>query len=547
MQIAVVPKPSEIQTRPGVFAIASARVIYNTTSDDQRARLKWVAQYLADGLATGGATRGKSDKPVGTLSVPVLPEIQEGVQPTGSIRLALDEGAEALGEEGYYLEVDADKVTLTARCAAGVFYGVQTLFQLVVSAQNNGHARQIPCVSIRDQPRFPWRGFMLDSARHMQSVSEIKRIIDRLAHMKLNRLHWHIADDQGWRLEILKYPKLTSVGAWRGEGAKRYGGFYTQQQVREIVAYAADRYITVIPEIDMPGHSNAALYAYPELSCSGDPINVDPEGGLEAYTKQDGRLLFCAGRDNVLTFLKDVMTEVAELFDPPYIHLGGDERPTDIWSKCPRCKQRMQDLKLKDEDELEFWFANKISTFVHEQLKVGTIGWGDNLKKAGMPKGQVVQGWLEGQTKQAAEMGWQTINSFHEWVYLDYPATEAAMADKPDWMPLLPIEKVYGFEPIPEGLNASQEALILGGESPIWTEYVKTYDELIRQVMPRLLAFSETLWSPKQARDFDDFKLRADALSRGQAPPATPVVKVTKSLQFGANSLDKAGQIELNR
>jgi hexosaminidase len=527
MPLTIIPQPVEAKQRPGSFGLASARVIcLDTVGGD--ARFSWVGQYLADWLVSGGGDR-----------VPVLLDTQRGSVSTGSIRLIQDPDSRDLGDEGYQLSVDKDHISITARYAAGAFYGVQTLIQLATGGIKNGSTPCLPCVRIKDRPRFPWRGFMLDSARHMQSVSEVKRIIDRLAALKLNRFHWHIADDQGWRLEIRKHPRLTSVGAWRGEGSKRYGGFYTQRQVRDIVAYANDRCITVIPEIDMPGHCNAALHAFPELSCTGEPISADAEGGLNAYTRSDGRRLFCAGRDNVLAFLKDVLAEVAEVFDPPYIHLGGDERPSGIWSKCPRCIQRMQQLGLESEDELELWFASQIATFAHEQLKVRTIGWGDNLKKAGMPGGQIVQGWLEGQSAMAVGVGRQTINSFHEWVYLDYPWCEESRQGKPDWMPLLSVEKVYGFEPVPDGLSAGEADLVLGGEATVWTEYVETYEFLIRHVMPRLLAFSEVLWSPRDARNFNDFEVRAAQFTSSRQPTRKPEVQITKPLEFGKNILDK--------
>lgn len=529
MTLAVIPKPVETDLCPGDFGLASARMICLATAVDEP-RFHWIGQYLADWLVSVGVAR-----------VPIQPDVQNKLSPNGTIRLIHDPDNHELGDEGYKLCVEEDHVSITAHRSAGIFYGVQTLIQLAAGGNQNGRGSRVPCVRINDKPRFTWRGLMLDSARHMQSVSEIKQIIDRLAALKLNRFHWHIADDQGWRFEVRKYPRLTSVGAWRGEGANRYGGFYTQNQVRDIVAYANNRCITVIPEIDMPGHCNAALHAMPELSCSGEPINVDAAGGLEAYTRSDGRQLFCAGRDNAISFLKDVLTEVAEVFDPPYIHLGGDERPADIWSKCPHCNQRMQQLGLANEDELELWFASQIATFVSEELKISTIGWGDNLKKAGMPEGQVVQGWLEGQSAMAAGMGRQTIHSFHEHVYLDYPWCEDSRQGKPDWMPLLPVEKVYDFEPVPEGLDPASTDLVLGGEAPIWTEYVQTYDLLLKQVMPRLQAFSEVLWSPRASRNYSDFKARAAQYTTLRPPVEPPDIQIIKTADFGRKPLTKQG------
>ncbi len=532
MQFATIPRPNVITPCPGFFKLASARDIY-LAGPHRDTHLEWIGQYLADWLATQDIA-----------DVNILSDILgKDRVPAGSIRLELDQSTEALSRGSYHLVVNPDSLTVKAHDTDGVFHGVQTLKQLIASATTTGQSGHMPCVRIKDEPRFPWRGFMLDSARHLQSVAEIKKIIDRIASLKLNRFHWHLADDQGWRLEIRKYPRLTSVGAWRGEGPNRYGGYYTQQQAREIVNYAKDRCVTVIPEIDMPGHCNAALHAYPRLSCTGKPINADAEGGLDAYTRHDGRLLFCAGRDEVLTFLKDVLTEVAEVFDPPFIHLGGDERPSGIWSDCPRCQRRMKDLGLDSEDELEYWFASQIAQFAHDHLKIRTIGWGDNLKKAGMPKGQVVQGWLEGQSAMAVGMGRQTINSFHEWVYLDYPWCKDSQEGKPDWMPLLPIKKVYDFEPVPEGTGPEASCLVLGGEAPVWTEHIRTFDSLIKHIWPRLQAFSEALWCAREVRDYTDFKQRVALCNRTKRITAISTVSTPKVIKAAGRTqkvLDKA-------
>lgn len=535
MRFSVIPKPCVTQPGSGAFQMRAAEAV-RLRCPGVGTGLRRIGQYLTESLLARGMS-----------ALPILPDLQGGPLREGSIYLVIEPGAEGIDDEGYELTIDSGSVCITASTEAGVFYGVQTLLQLAAGPGGRVLAGPIEGVVIKDQPRFPWRGFMLDSARHMQSVAEIKRIIDHLAGLKLNRFHWHIADDQGWRFEVRKYPRLTSVGAWRGEGQNKYGGFYTQREVREIVAYAKERYITVIPEIDMPGHCNAALLAYPELSCTGEPIEAVPEGGLDAYTRNGDRKLFCAGRDEVMTFLKDVLKEVAEVFEPPYIHLGGDERPTDIWSKCPRCNEQMKRRGVTGEDELELWFATEVATYVHNELKVGTIGWGDNLKKAGMPGDQIVQGWLEGQSEMAAGMGRKTINSFHEWVYLDYPMCEKSQVGKPDWMPLLPAEKVYGFEPVPKGLDADKIDLVLGGEAPVWTEYVETFGKLVRQVMPRLAAFSEVMWSTRESRDYGDFKRRADQLFRKRQVGALVAEPVTKSLQIGKKTLDRAGRVELNR
>ena len=519
MPLPVIPKPQSIETRSGHVELSKLKSV-RVSPFEKGSPLNKIGKQLIDHLAAAGVQ-----------GLPLLPRT-ESVNGEGSIHLSIDPSLNKDNPEAYRLVISESGVTICGQTHAGVFYGVQTLVQLIQDAVKNARPRRtLPALQIVDAPRFPWRGFMLDSARHFQTVAQVKQMIDKIAALKLNRLHWHLADDQGWRFEVKSHPKLTTHGAWRGEGKNRYGGFYTQEQLKDIAAYAQDRCIKIIPEIDMPGHSNAAIFAYPELSCTGVPIDACDDGALDSYTRNDGRRLFCAGRDSVLAFLKDVLREVAEVFEPQFIHLGGDERPADIWSACPRCQERMKSLGLETEDELELWFASQVAAYVHDELKVQTIGWGDNLKKAGMPKDQIVQGWLEGQTEMAASQGRTTLNSFHEWVYLDYPPTDEARVGKPDWMPVLPIERVYQFEPIPDGLTDEQASLILGSEAPAWTEYLPTFADLVKQAIPRLRAFSEVLWSAKKLRDFDDFTARARRMEQGPAPLPKPVIPGVKNTQ----------------
>ncbi len=421
---------------------------------------------------------------------------------------------EDLGPEGYQLTITPERITLRASSNAGLFYAGQSLIQLLhhqrtqiapVGSNGSTTLAGLPCIDIRDRPRFPWRGFMLDSARHFQPVEMITRLIDQIAAMKLNRFHWHLTDDQGWRLEILSYPRLTGVGAWRnnGQGSSRYGGYYTQQQVRELVAYAKMRQITIVPEIDIPSHNLAALAAYPELSCHGEAREVTGDWGL-----RDG--VYCAGRDQTFTFLENVAAEVAALFPGSPIHLGGDERKPGLWDSCPRCHGLRKDLELPDESSLQKWFMDKVAAHIRQAHGRRSISWGDIIDY-GCSDDFIVQGWVKGQAGKAAAKGIDTINSTNDWVYLDYPqSAQEHAASYPDWMQTLPLEKVYGFDPIPEGLKPQHHKHILGSEANLWTEFVPDEAQLYHQIMPRLYAFSETVWSPVEHRDFTDFENRLE-------------------------------------
>lgn len=426
-----------------------------------------------------------------------------------------DQGApEDLGPEGYQIIVTPNRITLRSKHNAGLFYAGESLKQILhyhhsqtTSAAGNGSSTLagLPCVEIQDKPRFPWRGFMLDSARHFQPVELIIQLIDQIAALKLNRFHWHLTDDQGWRLEILSYPKLTSVGAWRTNGKQntRYGGYYTQQQVREVVAYAKMRHVTIIPEIDIPSHNLAALAAYPELGCNGGARAVSSEWGL-----LDG--VYCVGQDTTFNFLENVFAEVADLFPDAPIHIGGDERKPGLWDNCPHCDGLRKELGLKDEAALQKWVMDKVAGHIHKAHGRRSISWGDIIEY-GCGDDIIVQGWVKGQAETSARLGIDTINSTNTSVYLDYPQSpEEHAASYPDWMGTLPVEKVYEFEPIPEGLDPQFHKHILGSEANLWTEFVPDEAQLYHQIMPRLYAFSEVVWSPADRRDFADFDKRLE-------------------------------------
>ena len=505
----ILPKPVSYKELPGSFRLNPDAGVFLAVGrpTDQ---LKWIAGSLAEHLDLNGPTSVELD------------HADPDQAPVGSIVLAIHEHDRVLGDEGYRLTVKPDLVTLSAATASGLHYAAESLMQLAPRHDAHGRERRIGCVQIEDKPRFAWRGFMLDSARHFQSVDLVKTWIDRIASLKLNVFHWHLTDDQAWRIQIDKYPRLTEVAAWRGNGRHREGGFYSKDEAREVIAYARDRGITVIPEIEMPGHCNAALHAYPELSCSGRTLRVG-ESGWDAYTQVEGRLAFCVGRDRTLAFIQDVLDEVAEVFDSPYLHVGGDERPADIWSACPHCQQRMQQHGLSNEDELHVWFMSHVGQYVKEKLGRQSICWAEKLD-VGIPEHQIIQAWHPGQAASAMHAGRQSINSIHEWTYLDYPWSDQAMQGKPDWMIILPIEKVYDFEPSAEHNGPQSAARLLGSESPVWTEYIETPEMLDSHVMPRLAAFSEVMWTPPTQRDYSDFTHRLSRYLGEPGPVHSPVI-----------------------
>jgi hexosaminidase len=458
-----------------------------------------------------------------------------------AIELSTENAKKELGPEGYELEVTANGVRIKASTQAGLFYGVQTLLQLFPTqvfseVYLGGVTWEIPFgVHIEDQPRFKWRGFMLDCSRHFFLKDEVKRVLDEMAMHKLNVFHWHLTDDQGWRLEIKKYPKLTEVGAWRdrsliaGPGNDetnhihpgwdaaapfayspegRYGGFYSQSNVREIVAYAAARHITVVPEIEMPGHAIAALSAYPELSCDGGPYSANAGAGVN-------KGVFCIGNDEVITFLDNVLLEVFDLFPGKYIHVGGDEVNGAVkkatWGESPACQARMKAEGLKTVDELQGWFTGKIGRFVSEHGKT-MIGWTE-IAEGPLPPNAVVMDW-QGGAMMAATNGHDVVMSPTKFCYFDYSQSLDSTMEPPGMDGYLPLQRVYSFEPVPANLPESLQSHILGAQANLWTEYVPSLPHVEYMMFPRLCALAEVDWSPKNSRDFDDFNQRLEVHER---------------------------------
>jgi len=395
-----------------------------------------------------------------------------------------------LGEEGYHLVINQKGIKITANTPEGLFYGHQTLRQLVMQLDDrSSDVLRLTHLTIIDYPAFAWRGMLLDCCRHFMEKDFILRYIDLLSFYKMNIFHWHLTEDQGWRIEIEKYPLLTEIGAWRtGADGTRYGGYYTKDDIREVVDYAASRNIQVVPEIEMPGHAMAALAAYPALSCTGGPFEVPSTWGVF-------KDIYCAGNDSVFVFLQDVLDEVLELFPSEYIHIGGDEAPKYRWENCDKCRSCMAQHGLKEGYALQSWFIGRMAEFLRSRGRT-LVGW-DEIREGGLPKGVIVQSWqgFDGAI-DAATAGNRAIVSPTSHAYFDYPVHK------------LPLEQVYAFNPIPEDLDPSLYHYIIGGACNMWTE--RAPQEVVDQrVFPRLLAMTEVLWSAPVERNFEKFRQRA--------------------------------------
>jgi hexosaminidase len=366
-------------------------------------------------------------------------------------------------------------------------------------------------VHIEDQPRFAWRGFLLDVGRHFFTKAEIKQLLDLMALHKLNIFHWHLTDDQGWRLEIKKYPRLTGIGAWRkniGFGLDpkagtaygpdgRYGGYYTQADVRELVAYADSRHITIVPEIEMPGHASAALAAYPQFSCFGGAYSTD-EGALPG--------VFCAGKDETFELLQNVLTEVCQLFPGKYIHIGGDEVSPENWKKCPKCQARERQEGLKNEHELESYFIRRIEKFLNAHGRT-LVGWSE-IREGGLAQNATIMDWIGGAVESARE-GHDVVMTPTAHCYLDYyQSTNKETAEPKAIGGYLPLSQVYAFEPVPANLEPQFRSHIIGAQASLWTEYIASLKHAEYMTLPRLSAFAEVAWSQSDSRNSDDFMRR---------------------------------------
>lgn len=437
-------------------------------------------------------------------------------------------------EDAYHLTVKKDGVEIIGGSHAAIFYGMQTLIQLLpadnVKFQISNFKYQIPFVSIDDYPRFSYRGMHLDVSRHFFPVSFVKKYIDYIALHKMNYFHWHVTDDQGWRIEIKKYPLLTQTGAWRngtiigrypgtGNDNLHYGGFYTQDEIKDVVKYAMDRHITVIPEIEMPGHSSAAIAAYPWLSCFPDEPTVIPSHPSQTSIEEqaNGRKklvqetwgvfddIFCAGNDSTFLFLQDVMDEVLQLFPSKYIHVGGDEAPKTNWKRCAKCQARMKTLGLKNEEELQSYFIQRMEKYLNSKGRT-IIGW-DEILEGGLAPNAWVMSWRGEQGGVvAASQNHNVIMTPGEYVYFDHSQTKNE--DSVTIGGYTPVEKVYAYQPVPKELSADKIQFIQGAQANVWTEYIAYPGKVEYTIFPRMSALSEVLWSAKGSKDWSDFEKR---------------------------------------
>ncbi len=495
--ITLFPQPQQLELAPEQFTLdADTRII---TGDIKAG--EWLAAYLRPATGFALPVYRLGEEPVGDNTLQLLP-------------LADDTNSSSM-DEAYTLVASPDKVVISAAAPSGFMRGMQTLRQLlppqILAAEPATEVEwTVPALSITDAPAFGWRGLHLDVGRHLFSLEFIKRFIDLLAFYKFNTFHWHLTEDQGWRIDIKKYPKLTEIGAWRQEtvmpktwdqyDGKPYGGFYTQDEIREVVAYAAERHITVVPEIELPGHGVAALAAYPELGCVGKDYQVRTTWGIA----ED---IFCAGKDEVFAFLKDVFTEVIALFPSKFIHIGGDEAPKNRWKTCPDCQARIRAKGLADEHELQSWFIRQIESWLNEHGRQ-LVGW-DEILEGGVAPNATVMSWRGSQGGiDAANAGHDVIMSPNTYCYLDYYQSEDFDSEPPALPAYLPLKQVYQFVVIPEKIAADKAHHILGGQGNIWTEYIPTFTHLEYMAFPRAIALAEVLWNHPEDRDYDVFAAR---------------------------------------
>lgn len=476
----IIPKPVLEKQGQGVFKIGPKTLIAFPSKDPE---MECLANYFSDEINKTSGIK------------PTTGKLDWGKIPENSIAISLVKSGNTSDSEGYSLEIAKTTVKITASDYQGVFYGIQTFLQIL-----RGNSIEIPCVYIEDSPHFKWRGMNLDCSRHFMTKAFIKRYIDFLAFYKMNVFHWHLTDDQGWRLEIKKYPLLTTVGAWRTlQDGTRYGGFYTQEDVAEIIEYAKNRYITVVPEIEMPGHASAALAAYPEFSCTGKQIQVENEWGIHSN-------LFCAGKESTFQFITDVLTEVSRLFPSDYIHIGGDEAKKDKWKVCPDCQARIKNEGLSDEEHLQGYFTKRVDKIV-TNLGKKVIGW-DEILERGVSQNAIVESWrgMKG-AYEASKLGHPVISAPYDYTYFDAPMLNKH--SKADWMSVIPLEKAYSFNPAPSDLSKNQAALVLGGECCLWAEH-SLQNEIDQQMFPRFCAFSEILWTKQSLQNWTDFSSRVE-------------------------------------
>ncbi|MDF3128475.1 beta-N-acetylhexosaminidase [Kiritimatiellaeota bacterium B1221] len=483
----ILPAPTSWTPRPGYFRISPDTGV----RADERLRAEAVMLSRALGLQIQLDAPGKEQ---------------------ALISLVWDDSmSDKLGREGYQLDISTEGVLLTAATPSGVFYGCQTLLQCVSPVFGSPEG-EIPAMSILDQPRFGWRGCMLDVSRHFAPVSFIKKLLDQLAFYKLNVFHWHLTDDQGWRIEIKRYPRLTEVGSLRPQtliGHERtqphcfdgepHGGYYTQEEIREVIAYAAERHITIVPEIDMPGHMQAAIAAYPEL------------GNVEGITHPRCHWGVCENILNVksetIQFMQNILEEVMDLFPGEYIHIGGDECVKDQWIESADAQAKMKSLGLANEEEMQRWFLQQMKDTIEARGR-RLIGW-EEIMEGGLAEGATVVSWRSMEKGiEAAQAGHDVVMAPQSHVYFDYYQCEDTEKEPLAIHGVTTLEKVYRYNPIPPELPASAHSHILGGQCQLWTEYMPNPSHVEYMLFPRLFAFAQTVWSPEGHEPYADFRER---------------------------------------
>jgi len=487
--ISLIPKPVKLVENPGNF------VLTKTTALEAEPALNNIANYLKTLFqsATGFDLQVRG--------------ISNGGQASNAIILKMNARLSNLGGEGYILKASQERIIIEGIEAAGIFYGVQSLRQLLpVEIESTAIVEEkewsVPCVEIEDYPRFKWRGFMLDVGRHFFDKDVVKKMLDLIALHKMNVFHWHLTEDQGWRIEIKMYPKLIEIGSKRKEtqlggllskefDGNPHEGFFTQEDIKEIVSYAAERFIKVVPEIDMPGHIMSALASYPELSCKGGPFEVSTRFGI----RKD---VCCVGKDSTFEFLENVLDEVMDLFPSQIIHLGGDEVPKARWKECPECQARMNSEGIEDEKKLQDYFTNRIVNHISSRGRIA-MGWNQVLSDT-LKEDVIGQFWMfnKKEVLEHLKKGRKMVMSDYFHTYLDYSYI------------MTPLRKTYLYDPVPKKLEKEKHANVLGIETPLWTEWVESMKRFGWQTFPRFTAGAEVGWTPKRGKDFKSFKKRLD-------------------------------------
>ncbi len=488
--ISIIPKPVRMTVTSGKFTLNNKTKI-----------------LVDENCKKNGEYLKKILDPATGFNIPIEDSIKSKSE-ENIIILSLDSKQKTINQEDYILKITQQGINISAHASIGIFYGIQSLRQLlsekIEAPKFVGDINwTIPCIEIRDYPRFKWRGFMLDVGRHFFGKEVIMQILDVMALLKMNVFHWHLTEDQGWRIEIKKYPKLISIGSKRKEtqigGFSSFGtdgipheGYYTQEDIREIISYATKRFINIIPEIEMPGHTKSALASYPELSCTGGPFEVSPLFGIH-------KDVYCAGKESVFNFLQDVLNEVMELFPSEIIHIGGDEVPKDRWKECTDCQNRIKNEGLKDENDLQVYFINRIAEYISSHGR-RVIGWNEILHDD-LEKNVIGQYWsgLKSIIREHLRNGRNFVMSNVSHLYLDY-SYEA-----------ISLSKCYAFDPILRKLEEQFHQNILGIEAPMWTEWPQNSEWLYRFIFPRLIAVAETCWTPKENKNFESFKNRLES------------------------------------